>query len=55
MPKEGYTTITVRADVKNRLEEMRKRLGFSSVSDFLVHLMTVYEQFISKHSELKEK
>ena len=45
MPVKGYTNLTVRVDVRNRLEELRSTLGFGSFSDLLVFLMKVYEDY----------
>jgi len=39
MPVKGYAVITVREEVKRRLEELKEVKGFSSLNDVIAYLL----------------
>jgi predicted CopG family antitoxin len=54
MPPKNYKNLTVRADVFERLESLRGKLGFGSISDLLVFLVNEHEEYTSKTSKILE-
>ena len=44
MPKRGYKHLSIREDVFKRLEEVRDKYGFGSLSDTIAYLLRVEEE-----------
>ena len=44
MPRKGYVTITLKAELKERLEEYAKAKGFGSLGDAVAHLLDLAQQ-----------
>ena len=44
MPRKGYATITVKAEVKEKLEEYARAKGFGSLGDAVAHLLDLAQQ-----------
>lgn len=43
MPRRGYRNVTLREELFSRLEELRKRYGFSGIPDVIAYLVNVEE------------
>ena len=43
MPRRGYRNVTLREELFARLEELRKRYGFSGIPDVIAYLVNVEE------------
>jgi hypothetical protein len=54
MPPKNYSNITVRAEVREELEKLRKELGFRNFSNLLVFLVRCYREYTSVSSKLDE-
>jgi len=52
MPPKGYRTVTVREDVKGRLDELMRRYGFESLNDLLLHMSVVFEEWVNYLSRM---
>jgi len=44
LPPKGWTTLSVREEVRRKLEELGSRLGMSSPSDVIAFLLSRYEE-----------
>ncbi len=44
MPKHGYRHLSIREDVFKRLEEIRDKHGFGSLSDAIAYLLHIEEE-----------
>ena len=41
LPRKGYRNVSLREDVYSKLEALRVELGFSSLNDLILHLLTL--------------
>jgi len=57
MPRKGYRNLTVREDVFNKINKIRKELGFGSVSDTIIYLIeqSKVNERLQKVEEMLEK
>jgi predicted CopG family antitoxin len=54
MPPKGYSNITVREEVREELEKLRKEIGIRDFSDLLVLLVKSYREYTSISSKIEE-
>jgi len=54
MPPKGYSIVTVREDVKKRLDEIASQKGFSSLNDVIAFLLDKYNEFTVIYSKLTD-
>jgi hypothetical protein len=54
MPPKGYSIVTVRDNVKKRLDEIVSQKGFSSLNDAIVFLLDRYNEFTVIYSKLTD-
>jgi len=54
MPPKGYSNITVRAEVREELENLRREIGVRDFSDLLVFLVKIYREYTSVTSKIEE-
>jgi len=54
MPPKGYSIVTVREDVKKRLDEIASQKGFSSLNDVIAFLLDKYNEFTVIYGKLTD-
>jgi len=45
MPSKGYSNITVRNEIREKLDELRQKIGIRDLSDLLVFLVDKYNEY----------
>jgi len=54
MPRPGYTTITVRRELAERLEKLRAIKNFSSLSDVIAYLLDRHYTLLKLEAKKKD-
>jgi Arc/MetJ-type ribon-helix-helix transcriptional regulator len=54
MPPKGYSIVTVREDVKKRLDDIASQKKFSSLNDVIIFLLDKYDEFTVYYSKLTD-
>ena len=54
MPPKGYSIVTVREDVKKRLDDIAYQKGFSSLNDVITFLLDRYNEYTVIYSKLTD-
>ena len=54
MPPKGYSIVTVREDVKKKLDEIAYQKGFSSLNDVITFLLDRYNEYTVIYSKLTD-
>ena len=54
MPTKGYSNLTVKREVREKLDKLRKELGFATLNDLLVFLVKTYESYTTIGSKLNK-
>ena len=54
MPTRGYSNLTVKREVREKLDKLRKELGFATLNDLLVFLVKTYESYTTIGSKLNK-
>jgi RecG-like helicase len=54
MPSKGYSNITVRNEIREKLDELRQKIGIRDLSDLLVFLVDKYNEFTVIYSKLAD-
>jgi len=54
MPPKGYSIVTVREDIKKRLDEIAYQKGFSSLNDVITFLLDRYNEYTVIYSKLTD-
>jgi hypothetical protein len=54
MPPKGYSIVTVREDVKKRLDDIASQKGFSSLNDVITFLIDRYNEYTVIYSKLTD-
>jgi len=54
MPSKGYSNITVRNEIREKLDELRQKIGIRDLSDLLVFLVDKYNEFTVIYGKLTD-
>ena len=54
MPPKGYSIVTVREDVKKRLDDIAYQKGFSSLNDVITFLIDRYNEYTAIYSKITD-
>ena len=54
LPKHGYRHLSIREDVFKKLEDIRDKYGFGSLSDAIAYLLRVEEEHRDTYKQLTE-